>query len=82
MRSEVGRFEAEADDGQRFTIVEYQDEVDVGTLEDPPATDPEAIELFTLDGERVMFKYEGTYEIVSSGLIVHIPYCYFVKVGV
>ena len=71
MRSEVGRFEAEADNGQQFTIVEYQDEVDVGTLEDPPATDPEAIELFTLDGERVMFKYEGTYEIVSSGLIVH-----------
>jgi hypothetical protein len=71
MRSEVGRFEAKADDGQQFTIVEYQDDVDVGTLEDPPATDPEAIELFTADGERVMFKYEGTYEIVSSGLIVH-----------
>ena len=71
MRSEVGRFAAEADDGQRFTIVEYQEEVDVGTLKDPPATDPAAIELFTLDGERVRFKYEGTYEIVSSGLIVH-----------
>jgi hypothetical protein len=40
-------------------------------LEDPPATDPESIELFTADGERVMFKYDGTYEIVSSGLIVH-----------
>lgn len=71
MRREVGRFEANADDGQQFTIVEYQEEVDVGTLEDPPATDPEAIELFTADGERVMFKYEGTYEIVSSGLLIH-----------
>jgi hypothetical protein len=71
MRSEVGRFEAEADDGQRFTIIEYQDDVDVGTLDDLPATDPESIELFTSDGERVIFKYEGTYEIVSSGLIVH-----------
>jgi hypothetical protein len=70
MRSEVGRFEAEADDGQRFTIIEYQEEGDVGTVEDPPATDPEAIELFTADGERVMFKYDGTYEIVSSGLLV------------
>ena len=71
MRREIGRFEANANDGQRFTIVEYQEDVDVGTLDDPPATDPEAIELFTSDGERVMFKYEGTYEIVSSGLIVH-----------
>jgi hypothetical protein len=71
MRSEVGRFEAEADDGQRFTIIEYQENVDVGTLEDSPATDPGAIELFTVDGERVIFKYDGTYEIVSSGLIVH-----------
>jgi hypothetical protein len=71
MRREIGRFEAKADDGQQFTIVEYQDDADVGTLlEDPPATDPESIELFTADGERVMFKYEGTYEIVSSGLIV------------
>jgi hypothetical protein len=71
MRSEVGRFEAEADDGQQFTIIEYQDFIDAGTRDDPHATDPEAIELFTSDGERVMFKYEGTYEIVSSGLIVH-----------
>ena len=71
MRSEVGRFEAEADDGQRFTIIEYQDDADVGTLEDPPDTDPGAIELFTSDGERVIFKYDGTYEIVNSGLIVH-----------
>jgi hypothetical protein len=71
MRSEIGRFEAEADDGQRFTIIEYQDSVDVGTSEDPPDIDPASIELFTSDGERVMFKYEGTYEIVSSGLIVH-----------
>jgi hypothetical protein len=71
MRSEVGRFEAEADDGQRFIIIEYQDDVSIETLDDPPATDPGAIELFTSDGERVMFKYEGTYEIVSSGLIVH-----------
>jgi hypothetical protein len=70
MRSEIGRFEAEADDGQQFTIIEYQEEVDVGTGEDPPATDPEAIELFTADGERVLFKYDGTYEIVSSGLLV------------
>jgi hypothetical protein len=70
MRSEIGRFEAEADDGQRFTIIEYQDAGDVGTGDDPPATDPEAIELFTADGERVMFKYDGTYEIVSSGLLV------------
>jgi hypothetical protein len=36
MRSEVGRFEAEADDGQRFTIIEYQDEVDVGIVDAPP----------------------------------------------
>ena len=71
MRSEVGRFEVKADDGQRFTIVEYPEDVDIGPLEDPPATDPAAIELFTVDGERVRFKYEGTYEIVSSGLIVH-----------
>ncbi len=71
MRREIGQFEVKADDGQQFTIVEYQDDVDIGTLEDPPATDPGAIELFTSDGERVMFKYEGTYEIVSSGLIVH-----------
>jgi hypothetical protein len=71
MRSEVGRFEAEADDGQRFIIIEYQEDVDVGTSEDPPDIDPESIELFTSDGERVIFKYEGTYEIVSSGLIVH-----------
>lgn len=72
MRREIGQFEVKADDGQQFTIVEYQEEVDVGTLEeDPPATDPEAVELFTADGEKVMFKYEGTYEIVSSGLIVH-----------
>jgi hypothetical protein len=71
MRSEVGRFEAEADDGQRFTIIEYQDSVDVGTVDDPPATDPESVELFTADGERVMFKFNGTYEIVSSGLLVH-----------
>jgi hypothetical protein len=70
MRSEIGRFEAEADDGQRFIIIEYQDEVDVGTLEDPPATDPESVKLFTADEERVMFKYDGTYEIVSSGLLV------------
>jgi hypothetical protein len=70
MRREIGRFEAEADDGQQFTIVEYQEDADVGTLEDPPAIDPEAVELFTSDGERVMFKYEGTYEIVSSGLLV------------
>jgi hypothetical protein len=70
MRSEVGRFEAEADNGQRFTIIEYHEEVDVGTLADPPATDPESIELFTSDGERVIFKYDGTYEIVSSGLLV------------
>jgi hypothetical protein len=68
---EVERFEAEADDGQRFTIIEYQDSADVGTSEDPPDTDPESIELFTSDGERVVFKYDGTYEIVSSGLIVH-----------
>jgi hypothetical protein len=71
MRSEIGQLEVKADDGQQFTIVEYQEEVDVGTLEDPPATDPGARELFTVDGERVIFKYEGTYEIVSSGLIVH-----------
>ena len=71
MRRKIGQFEAKADDGQRFTIIEYQDEVDVGTLEDPPATDPGSIELFTSEGERVMFKYEGTYEIVSSGLLVH-----------
>jgi len=71
MRREIGQFEVKADDGQQFTIVEYQEEVDIGTLEDPPATDPGAIELFTADGERVMFKYEGTYEIISSGLIVH-----------
>jgi hypothetical protein len=70
MRREIGQFEVKADDGQQFTIVEYQEDVDVGTVEDPPATDPESIELFTSDGERVMFKYEGTYEIVSSGLIV------------
>ena len=71
MRREIGQFKVKADDGQQFTIVEYQEDVDVSTLEDPPATDPEAIELFTAEGERVMFKYEGTYEIVSSGLIVH-----------
>jgi hypothetical protein len=71
MRREIGRFEANADDGQQFTIVEYQEEVNVGTLEDLPATDPEAIELFTAAGERVMYKYDGTYEIVSSGLLVH-----------
>jgi hypothetical protein len=71
MRKEIGRFEAEADDGQQFTIIEYQDELDVGTVEDPPATDPASIELFTAEGERVIFKYDGTYEIVSSGLLVH-----------
>jgi hypothetical protein len=71
MRREVGQFEAKADDGQRFTIIEYQDDVGVETLDDPPATDPESIELFTAEGERVMFKYDGTYEIVSSGLLVH-----------
>jgi hypothetical protein len=70
MRRETGQCEVKADDGQQFTIVEYQDDVDVGTLEDPPATDPGAIELFTADGERVIFKYERTYEIVSSGLLV------------
>jgi hypothetical protein len=36
MRSEVGRFEAEADDGQRVTIIEYQEEGDVGPGEAPP----------------------------------------------
>jgi hypothetical protein len=71
MRSEVGRFEAKADNGQQFTIIEYQDVITAGTLENPHATDPEAIDLFTSDGERVMFKYEGTYEIISSGLIAH-----------
>lgn len=71
MRREIGRFETKADDGQQFTIVEYQDEVDVGTLKDPPVTDPESVELFTSNGERIIFKYDGTYEIVSSGLIVH-----------
>jgi len=72
MRSEVGRFEAEADDGQQVTIIEYQDEVGLGTVvDDPPATDPELIELFTAEGERVIFKYDGIYEIVSSGLLVH-----------
>jgi hypothetical protein len=71
MRREIGRFDAEADDGQRFTIIENQDDVGVGTVEDPPAIDPELIELFTVDGERVVFKYDGTYEIVSSGLLIH-----------
>jgi hypothetical protein len=32
MRREIGRFEAKADDGQQFTIVEYQENVDVGTI--------------------------------------------------
>lgn len=71
MKREVGQFEVEADDGQRFTIIEYQAEVGVEALDDPPTTDPESVELFTVDGERVIFKYEGTYEIVSSGLLVH-----------
>ena len=70
MRSEVGRVEVEADDGQRFTLIEYQDDVGGGTVDDPPATDPESIELFPADGERGMFKYDGTYQIVSSGLLV------------
>ena len=65
MRREIGRFAANADDGQQFTIVEYQEEVDVATVEDPPATEPAAIELFTADGERVMFKFNGTYENVT-----------------
>ena len=71
MRREIGQFEAEADDGQQVTIVEYQDDADVGTLEDPHDTDLGVKELFSADGERVMFKYDGTYEIVSSGLLVH-----------
>ena len=43
MRREVGRFEAKADNGQQFTIVEYQDVITTGTRDDPHATDPEAI---------------------------------------
>jgi hypothetical protein len=71
MRREVGQFAAKADDGRIFTIVEYQDFINAGTLEDPHATDPGLTELFTSEGEKVIFKYSGTYEIVSSGLIVH-----------
>ena len=69
MRTQIGQFRAKAADGRVFTITEYQNVIDAGTLEDPHGTDLGMKELFTLDDEKVMDRGDGIYDI--SGLIVH-----------
>jgi hypothetical protein len=70
MTKEIGRFKAKADDERIFTIIEYQDFTDAGTIDDPHATNPGLKRLLTSDGERVNFQADGTFQIVSSGLIL------------
>ena len=71
MRKKIGQFKVQADDGQIFTLYEYQALIDIGTKADPSATLPGLKELVTSDGMRVSYELDGAYEIVSLGLRVH-----------
>jgi hypothetical protein len=70
MRKKIGRFKGKADDGQIFIIFEYQNFID-GTIDDPDVTGPGFKDFCTSNGKGVKDNDDGTYEIVSSGLIVH-----------
>ena len=70
MTKETRRFKAKADDGRIFTIIEYQDFPDAGTIDDRRPTVSGVRRFLTSDGERVDYKPDGTFQIVSSGLIL------------
>ena len=70
MKRKTGQFEVQADDGQRFTIVEYQNFIDVGTKDDPYITDLGLKKLRTSDDRSVYDNDDGTDGIGSLGLTV------------
>jgi len=74
MRREVERFEAEAADGRRFTIIKSQIVVDNRTIDDPRSTRPGLILFHTPDEKEVKDNRDGTYDIVSLRLTVRAAY--------
>lgn len=71
MTTQTGEFRARNEDGQEYVIEVHTNWIDAGTMKDPNAKIPAALkELWTSTGERVNRIEKGTYEIVSSGLIL------------
>jgi len=70
---EVDRFRARSDDGEEFTIIVLQKFLDAKTMTHPGAEPvPSRLKtLQTLEGGRVNFIDETTFEIVSLELRVH-----------
>ncbi|MGH8007995.1 MAG: hypothetical protein ACREQ3_13430 [Candidatus Binatia bacterium] len=67
----IDQFEAQADNGQVFTIYEYQQDISTGHYRDQYPPVPRVKEFHTSQGLQVNNKGDGTYLIVELRLEVH-----------
>ena len=68
MKRKTDEFVVITDSGQKYTIYEYTNFIDVGTFQNPKATIPGLREFRTSDGMAVNILKEGSYEIVQLGV--------------
>lgn len=64
----TGQFVAVADDGRTFTIEEFTNFIDAGSMENPIAEIEGLKGLRTSDGMHVNVLGDGEYKIVETGL--------------
>ncbi|KAA3642802.1 MAG: hypothetical protein DWQ07_19955 [Chloroflexi bacterium] len=67
---EIGRFVAQSDSGQEYTIVQYQEFIDAGARDDPNAEVPGLKSMKTTTGLHVNYIDSDTFKIVPTGEVV------------
>lgn len=70
MEKEIRRFIAETDDGEKFTIIEYQNFTTHRPINGPSQTIPGLKRLTLLDGSHVNMIDEETFQIVQTDQII------------
>lgn len=67
---QTGEFWAASDDGRRYRILEFAEQIDNLTLDGPhvPVRGPK--HFVTEDGQLVNFKAPGVFELAESGLLL------------
>lgn len=68
MEKHTATFQAQSNNGHEYTIFEFTNLVDAGTMGDPNAVIPGLKRFCTADGDSVNRTDKGKYMIVDSGM--------------
>lgn len=69
-QEEIDRFQAKDDDGQLFTVVEYQHMIEVTPISGPTSIVKGTKEMLLTNGHSVEYIDDETFKVVETGKLI------------